>query len=270
MILDDIIARTRADLAARKAGKPLSEIEKGLPAGPTARSLAKALRPTSRTGGARGAGVTCIAEFKRRSPSAGWIRQEAKAAEVARVYAAAGAAALSVLTDEPFFGGTLDDLTAAHAATTLPVMRKDFVIDAYQLAEARAAGADAALLIVAALSDAELSALLAVGALYGLELLVEAHDADEVARAVKSGASVIGINNRDLKTFTLDRELAARLRAEIPAERVVVAESGIRDAADVARLRDAGVDAMLVGETLMRAEDPGATLRALLAAPSSS
>jgi indole-3-glycerol phosphate synthase len=263
MILDDIVTRTRADLAARKAQKPLSDLEKGLPSGPTARSLAKALRPTTRS-----AEVTCIAEFKRRSPSAGWIREEAKAAEVARMYAAAGAAALSVLTDEPFFGGTLDDLMAAHAATTLPVMRKDFIIDAYQLAEARAAGADAALLIVAALTDAELSALLAVGALYGLELLVEAHDADEVARAVRAGATVIGINNRDLKTFTLDRELAARLRAQIPPDRVVVAESGIRDAADVARLRAAGVDAMLVGETLMRAEDPAAKLRALLATPS--
>ena len=259
MILDDILARTRADLAVRKAGKPLSEIEKGLPAGPSARSLAKALRPGA------GSGVTCIAEFKRRSPSLGWIREGAKAGETARVYAAAGAAALSVLTDGPFFGGGLDDLTTAHTVTSLPVMRKDFIVDAYQLAEARAAGADAALLIVAALSDGELSALLAVGALYGLELLVETHDAAEVARAVKAGAPIIGVNNRDLKTFTLDRELAARLRPAIPADRIVVAESGIRDAADVARLRAAGIDAMLVGETLMRAEDPGATLRALLA-----
>jgi indole-3-glycerol phosphate synthase len=258
MILDDILARTRQDLAARKAKQPLSEIEKGLPASPTARSLAKALR----TGAP---GVTCIAEFKRKSPSLGWIRQDAEASEVARLYAAAGAAALSVLTDEPFFGGALDDLTAAHAATSVPVLRKDFIVDAYQLAEARAAGADAALLIVAALSDAELSALLAVGALYGLELLVEAHDAEEAARAVASGAKIIGINNRDLKTFTVDRELAVRLRDAIPADRVVVAESGIRDAADVARLRAAGVDAMLVGETLMRAADPSAALRALLA-----
>jgi indole-3-glycerol phosphate synthase len=263
MILDDILARTRADLAERKAKKPLSDIEKGLPTGPTARSLAKALRP-----GAPGRQVTCIAEFKRRSPSAGWIREGAKPGEVARLYAAAGAAALSVLTDEPFFGGTLADLTTAHAATTLPVMRKDFIIDAYQLAEARAAGADAALLIVAALTDSEMSALLAVGAVYGLELLVEAHDAEEARRAVAAGAKVIGINNRDLKTFTVDRDLAIRLRGEIPAERILVAESGIRDAADVKRLRDAGVDAMLVGETLMRAEDPVATLRALLAAPS--
>ncbi|HVX95981.1 MAG TPA: indole-3-glycerol phosphate synthase TrpC [Polyangia bacterium] len=263
MILDDILARTRADLAARKAKKPLSDLEKGLPTGPTARSLAKALRP-----GRPGEQVTCIAEFKRRSPSAGWIREGAKPAEVARLYAAAGAAALSVLTDEPFFGGTLDDLTTAHAATTLPVMRKDFIVDAYQLAEARVAGADAALLIVAALTDSEMSALLAVGQLYGLELLVEAHDAEEARRAVAAGARVIGINNRDLKTFTVDRDLAVRLRGEIPTERILVAESGIRDAADVKRLRDAGVDAMLVGETLMRAEDPGATLRALLAAPS--
>jgi indole-3-glycerol phosphate synthase len=259
MILDDILARTRAGLVARKAARPLSEIEKSLPEGPSVRSLAKALRP-----GEPGASITCIAEFKRRSPSAGWIREGAKASELARIYAASGAAALSVLTDEPFFGGALEDLTAAHASTSLPVMRKDFIVDPYQLAEARAAGADAALLIVAALSDAEISALLAVGALYGLELLVEAHDAHELARAVKSGATVIGINNRDLKTFTIDRDLAARLRPEVPDDRIVVAESGIRDVADVLRLSAAGIDAMLVGETLMRAEDSGATLRALI------
>jgi indole-3-glycerol phosphate synthase len=261
MILDDILARTRADLAERKGRKPLSEIEKTLPVGPSVRSLAQALRPAD---GAAGV-VTCIAEFKRRSPSAGWIREGAKATDLARTYAGAGAAALSVLTDEPFFGGTLEDLTNAHAGTSVPVLRKDFIVDAYQLAEARAAGADAALLIVAALTDSELSALLAVGALYGLELLVEAHDAEELARAVRADAAIIGVNNRDLRTFTIDRELAVRLRPEIPPDRIVVAESGIRDAADVARLRAAGIDAMLVGETLMRAEDPGAALRALLA-----
>lgn len=274
MILDDIVARTRADLAARKASKPLSEIEKGLPAGPSARSLARALRPGTTDSGtttasmaadAPGPGITCIAEFKRKSPSAGWIRQGAKAAEFARVCAAAGAAALSVLTDEPSFGGTLDDLMAAHAATGLPIIRKDYILDAYQLAEARAAGADAALLIVAVLSDTELSALLAVGALYGLELLVEAHDADEAARAVKSGAKIIGLNGRDLQTFTIDRELALRLRPTISPDRVVVAMSGIQTTSDVARLRDAGVDAILIGETLMRSEDPGAVLRALIA-----
>jgi indole-3-glycerol phosphate synthase len=260
MILDDILARTRDDLAVRKSQKTLNDIEKALPRAPSARSLAAALRPA----GAPAGTVTCIAEFKRRSPSQGWIREGAKATEIARAYAASGAAALSVLTDEPFFGGTLDDLTEAHAVTSLPVLRKDFIVDAYQLAEARSAGADAALLIVSALSDSELSALIAVGELYGLELLVEAHDADEVHRAVHAGARIIGINNRDLKTFDIDRDLAARLRPEVPADRILVAESGVRDAADVARLRAAGVDAMLVGTTLMRAADPGAALRALL------
>jgi indole-3-glycerol phosphate synthase len=260
MILDDILARTRADLVARKARRPLSEIERSLPGGPAERSLARALRA------APGA-VACIAEFKRRSPSLGWIREGARVDEVVRAYANAGAAALSILTDEPFFGGALEDLAAARAAVTVPVLRKDFIVEAYQLAEARAAGADAALLIVSALTDAELGALLAVGKLYGLELLVEAHDADEVARAVRAGAAIIGVNNRDLRTFTVDRELAVRLRPEIPAGRIVVAESGIRGAADVARLRAAGIDAMLVGETLMRAPDPTAALRALLAVP---
>jgi indole-3-glycerol phosphate synthase len=264
MILDEILRRTRDDLAVRKGQRTLNDIEKTLPRAPTARSLSGALRPA----GAPGGTVTCIAEFKRRSPSAGWIREGAKAQELARAYTASGAAALSVLTDEPFFGGGLADLTAAHAATTIPVLRKDFIVDAYQLAEARSAGADAALLIVAALTDDEIKALLAVGELYGMELLVEAHDAEEVARAVRAGATIIGINNRDLRTFTVDRELAARLRPSVPPDRIVVAESGVRDAADVARLRAAGIDAMLVGETLMRAEDPGAALRALLAAPS--
>jgi indole-3-glycerol phosphate synthase len=260
MILDDILARTRDDLAVRKSQKTLNDIEKALPRVPSARSLAAALRPA----GAPAGTVTCIAEFKRRSPSQGWIREGAKATEIARAYSASGAAALSVLTDEPFFGGVLDDLTEAHAATSLPVLRKDFIVDAYQLAEARSAGADAALLIVSALGDSELSALIAVGELYGLELLVEAHDAEEVQRAVRAGARIIGINNRDLKTFDIDRDLAARLRPEVPADRILVAESGVRDAADVARLRAAGVDAMLVGTTLMRAADPGAALRALL------
>ena len=261
MILDDILARTRADLAERKARRPLRDIEWSLPGGPTERSLALALRPPEAAPGV----ITCIAELKRRSPSAGWIHEGASAADVARAYAAAGAAALSVLTDEPFFGGTLEDLEVARVAVGIPVLRKDFIVDAYQLAEARAAGADAALLIVAALGDAQLAALMAVGKLYGLELLVETHDAAEVARAVRAGATIIGVNNRDLSTFSVDRELAARLRPSIPADRVVVAESGIRDAADVARLRAAGVDAMLVGETLMRAPDPAAALRALLA-----
>ncbi|HVV16516.1 MAG TPA: indole-3-glycerol phosphate synthase TrpC [Polyangia bacterium] len=255
MILDDILARTRADLAARRAARPLAAVEAAAAQMPPTRSLARALRQPG--------AITCIAEFKRRSPSAGWIAEGADPAAMARAYAAGGARAMSVLTDGPFFGGSLVDLAAARAACGVPVLRKDFVVDRYQIAEARAGGADAVLLIVAALDDPELRALLAAVAEAGLEALVEAHDEAEVARAVAAGAAIVGINNRDLRTFTVDRDLAARLRPRVPADRIVVAESGIRDAADVARLRAAGVDAMLVGETLMRAPDPAAALRAL-------
>jgi indole-3-glycerol phosphate synthase len=209
--------------------------------------------------------VTAIAEFKRRSPSAGWIREGADAAATATAYVRGGAAALSVLTDEPFFGGALDDLVAARVAADVPILRKDFVVDEYQIAEARAAGADAVLLIVAALDDATLRALFAACARWGVEALVETHDAHEADRAVALGATVIGVNARDLKTFTMDPELALRLRARIPRDRVLVAESGIRTAADVRRIGDAGIDAVLVGETLMRAADPEAALRQLLA-----
>jgi len=258
MILDDILARTRADLQERMRVR--TPVEMALLAADwegERRSLAAALR--------RPGAITCISEFKRRSPSAGWINETADLETTVRAYAAGGASALSVLTDEPFFGGRLDDLAPARAASGLPVLRKDFIVDAYQIAEAVAAGADAILLIVAALNDKTLTELLGVAREMGLDALVEAHDEQEVARAVAVGAGIIGINNRDLRTFTVDRELAARLRPSIPADRIVVAESGIRDAADVARLRDAGIDAILVGETLMRAADPAAALRGLLA-----
>jgi indole-3-glycerol phosphate synthase len=256
MILDDILARTRADLATRKTARSIADLEAVAATRPPVRSLTRALRRPEQ--------IACIAEFKRRSPSAGWIGEAADPAATARAYAAGGAQALSILTDGPFFGGNLDDLGRARAACELPVLRKDFIVDRYQIVEARAAGADAILLIVAALSDPELSALLAATREIGLEALVEAHDEDEVRRAGAAGAAIIGINNRDLRTFTVDRDLACRLRAGIPADRIVVAESGIRDAADVARLRAAGIDAMLVGETLMRAPDPAAALRILL------
>ena len=255
MILDDILARTRADLVARKLAQPIAALEAAAAGRSPARSLAQALRQPGR--------IACIAEFKRRSPSAGWIAEGADPARVAPAYAAGGAQALSILTDEPFFGGGLPDLGVARAACDLPVLRKDFIVDRYQIVEARAAGADAILLIVAALADAELATLLADAGSLGLEVLVEAHDTDEVRRAVAAGAGIIGINNRDLRTFTVDRDLACRLRSQVPADRIVVAESGIRDAADVARLRAAGIDAMLVGETLMRAPDAAAALRSL-------
>lgn len=257
MILDDIIARTRIDLAARRQQRPMAAVEEVARAQPPVRSLSSALRAPGR--------VTCIAEFKRRSPSAGWIRQDGDAAAVTAAYVEAGAAALSVLTDTPFFGGTLADLGAARAAVPVPILRKDFMIDRYQVAEARAAGADAILIIVSALDDAAISGLLADAGDFGLDALVEAHDRDEVLRAVALGARIVGINNRDLKTFTVDRELAIRLRPLVPADCLVVAESGIRDGGDVARVGAAGIDAVLVGETLMRAPDPGAALRALLA-----
>jgi indole-3-glycerol phosphate synthase len=258
MILDDILARTRADLEVRKRARPMAELDKAAAERRgRLRSLKEALRSPGR--------ITCIAEYKRKSPSAGWINENADLETTVRAYAAGGASALSVLTDEPFFAGRLTDLKPASAAAGLPVLRKDFIVDPYQIAEAIAEGADAILLIVAALDDAMLAKLLSLTRALKMDALVEAHDEDEVWRAVNMRAEIIGINNRDLRTFTVDRELAARLRPSIPADRIVVAESGIRNAADVARLRDAGVDAILVGETLMRAPDPAAALRGLLA-----
>jgi len=257
MILDEILARTRADLPARKERRPIETLAQAAAVRPPARSLRAALRQPGK--------VTAIAEFKRRSPSLGWIRQKAEVTTVAAAYARAGAAALSILTDEPFFGGTLDDLARAREVVDLPILRKDFIVDEYQIVEARAAGADAVLLIVAALDDPTLRALYATCRRVGVEALVEAHDADEVARAAALGASIIGINHRDLKTFTLDRELALRLRAAISRDVVVVGESGIRDASDLRRLGAGGIDAVLVGEALMRAHDPGGVLGALLA-----
>jgi indole-3-glycerol phosphate synthase len=256
MILDDILAETRREVAKRREQVPHAEIEKAAATAPPPRSLARSLR--------KAAGMACIAEFKRRSPSRGWIHRDADPVPVARAYAAAGAAGMSVLTDGPFFGGSLEDLRRARAAVGLPILRKDFLVDLYQATEARAAGADAVLLIVAALSEPELAALLAETARLGMEALVEAHDADEVRRAVAAGAPSIGVNHRDLRTFAMDMDLAARLRPLVPRDRLLVAESGIRNAADVERLRTAGIDAILVGETLMQAPDPAAALRALV------
>ncbi len=256
MILDDILTETRQWVEASRARVPLGALEEQAATAPPVRGLGEALRA--------GPGIGCLAELKRRSPSKGWIRQDASVAEIARAYEAAGAAGLSVLTDTPFFGGALDDLRQARTTVALPILRKDFIIDLYQVVEARAAGADAVLLIVAALSDDELRALLGEVRRRGMQALVETHDADEVARALTAGAEIIGINHRDLRTFELDMELAIRLRPLIPPSLVVVAESGIRQPDDLRRLRDAGIDAVLVGESLMRAEDPAAALRALL------
>jgi indole-3-glycerol phosphate synthase len=259
MILDDILAETRRTVASSRARMTMAKAEEAAAAMAPGRSLAAGLRAA--------AGMGCIAEFKRRSPSKGWIRRDAEVVRVARAYEAAGAAGLSVLTDTPFFGGSLEDLRQARATVGLPILRKDFLIDPYQVVEARAAGADAVLLIVAALADAELRSLLAATRRWGMEALVETHDADEVARAVAAGAEIVGVNHRDLRTFEMHMDLAARLRPSIPADRLVVAESGIKNADDVRRLRAAGIDAILVGESLMQAPDPATALRALLAEP---
>jgi indole-3-glycerol phosphate synthase len=263
MILDDILVQTRLAVERARQALPLTELEALARAADPPRDFWGALRhPATRAGADRT--MACIAEFKRRSPSAGFIREGADPADIVRRYQAAGASALSVLTDEPFFAGRLEDLRQARQASTLPILRKDFMIDRYQVVEARAAGADAILLIVTALTDATLAELAAEAARWGLDVLWEAHDAGEVKRALAASARIVGINHRDLRTFKVDTTLAARMRPEIPPSRVVVAESGIRTAADVQSLLAAGIDAILVGETLMRAPDPGQALAALL------
>lgn len=209
-------------------------------------------------------GLSVIAEFKRRSPSAGEIRPGSSVEEVVLAYEAAGAAALSVLTDQDSFGGSLADLEAASRASSLPVLRKDFILERYQVLEAAAAGADAVLLIVAALSDEELVELGDAAAQSGLDTLVEVHDSAELARALDvADPPAIGINNRNLKDLSIDPGLTAELMAGIPSGKAVVSESGISTPERVEELELAGVDAILVGESLMRAEDPGNALRIL-------
>jgi len=252
-ILREIIAHKRAEL--QRSGPPLAELLAAAAQAPLARDFAAALR---------GDDVRVIAEIKRASPSEGAIRAQGfDPAAIARVYEAAGAAALSVLTDERYFGGHLDHLRAARAAVGLPVLRKDFVIDERQLYEARAAGADAALLIVAVLEAGRLAELLALTQELGMAALVEAHDETEVEAAVAAGARIIGVNNRDLRSFTVDLATTERLAPIVPADRVLIAESGVHTRADVERLAEAGADAVLVGTALMRADDPGEALREL-------
>ncbi|MCB9762998.1 MAG: indole-3-glycerol phosphate synthase TrpC [Alphaproteobacteria bacterium] len=224
-------------------------------AAPPARSLHAALKAP---------GLQAIAEVKRRSPSRGLIREGADAADIARSYAAAGAAAISVLTDGPHFGGSLDDLQAVRAAVDIPVLRKDFLIDPLQVAEARAAGADAVLLIVAMLADEVLQELLDATRVLGMEALVETHTAAEVARALACGARIIGVNNRDLVSLEVDLAHGEAVLPGLPPQVARVAESGIRGPADRRRMEAAGADAILVGTALMGAADPGVALRGLL------
>lgn len=209
-------------------------------------------------------GVRIIAEMKRASPSAGLLHADYRCREIAEAYEKAGAIALSVLTEEDYFQGSLDHLMEARSATHLPVLRKDFIIDEYQIYESAAAGADAMLLIVAALSEKALRDLIELAQELQIAALVEVHTADEIEQALAAGACNIGVNNRNLKTMEVDLNVSLRLRENIPARCRTISESGIRSAADVKRLMSAGFDAMLVGEWLMRSEHPGEALRELV------
>ena len=208
-----------------------------------------------------------MAEVKRRSPGAGDIRPGLDPARLAAGYARSGAAAVSVLTDGPYFGGSLGDLRAVKSAIPVPVLRKDFVLDELQVAEARAAGADAVLLIARILDGPRLGDLLRSAGRHGVHALVEVHDVDELERALSAGARIVGVNNRDLATFTTDLGVTLGLVGRIPGDVVVVSESGIRARDDVERLGRAGVDAVLVGETLLRADDPGRAAADLVGCP---
>jgi indole-3-glycerol phosphate synthase len=256
-LLERIVAAKQAAVATLRPRLP--RLRAAAAAADPPRPFAAALR--------RPAEVALIAEFKRRSPSAGWIREGGEPAAIGAAYQAAGAAAVSVLTDETFFGGSLEHLAQVRWSVTLPVLRKDFVIDESQVWEARAAGADALLLIVRILEDALLRDLRQLGEELGMGVLVEVHDAVELERALRSGAGVVGVNNRDLATFRTELGTSVDLAALVPAGVVLVAESGIGSAADVDALGRAGVDAILVGESLMRQAHPGAAAGALVGRP---
>jgi indole-3-glycerol phosphate synthase len=247
-VLDAIVARKADDLAGELAREPLAAIRAAAEAARPARDFAAALRSQP---------IGIVAEIKRRSPSRGVLAELVDPPELARVYQAAGADAISVLTERHHFNGSLDDLRAVRAAVDLPLLRKDFLFAPYHLYQARAAGADAALLIVAMLEDAALRDLIALAAEVGLAALIEVHTEGEIERALAAGVTLLGINNRDLHTFAVDLAVTERLRPLVPADLAVVGESGVHGAGEVARLRAAGVQAILVGEALMRAGQDG-------------
>lgn len=254
-VLDRIVEATREDVERRRRALPLADLERDLGSRGPERPFAEALTAP---------GISVIAEFKRRSPSAGEIRAGATVPEIVRAYEEAGAAALSVLTEGRNFGGSLEDLRVARAASELPILRKDFVVDRYQVVESAVAGADAILLIVAALDDGELRDRHAEAAELDLDVLVEVHDDVELQRALEVvDPDLIGINNRNLTTFAVDLERTHELLVDVPAGKTVVSESGLHSREQLAELERVGVDAVLVGESLMRAPDPGAALAAL-------
>jgi indole-3-glycerol phosphate synthase len=257
-LLDTIVAATRRIVSTREAAVPLRELERRCAErSPTTLSLRRAL-----TSGTK---PRVIAECKRRSPSRGVLRRDYDPAAIAMAYERAGAAAISVLTEPTFFDGSLEHLTAVRAAAKVPVLRKDFIVSEYQIVEAMAAGADAVLLIVAALDQDDLVRLLAAARTRGLDALVEVHNQDELERAAAAGADLVGVNSRNLRTLEVTLDVTHALAPKIPRGIVKVAESGLRTREDIAALVADGYDAFLVGERLMTAPDPGAALRALLA-----
>jgi indole-3-glycerol phosphate synthase len=255
-ILDKIVAHKRGAIAQAKANQPEAELRAQLKDAPPLRDFFAAL--------AADGPIKLIAEVKKASPSQGIIRADFDPVAIARAYESAGAICLSVLTDEPYFQGRLEYLSQIRDAASLPLLRKDFILDSYQLVEARVAGADAVLLIAECLDDCNLRKLHNEALELDLVPLVELYEPANLPRVLEAGATLIGVNNRDLKSFDVDLDHCIRLRSQVPLDAVFVAESGIHSRADVLRLEDAGVDAMLVGESLMRQADIGAAVRKLL------
>jgi len=255
-ILDQIVATKRIEIDRAKAAIPLSELRARLPDSPPVRDFFGPL--------AAGGPIKLIAEVKKASPSKGVIRADFDPVAIAQTYAAHGASCLSVLTDEQYFQGSLEYLTRVRLAVAIPVLRKDFILDSYQLVEARAAGADAVLLIAECLDDCNLRKLHNEALELGMTPLVEFYDPANLDRVLAAGATLIGVNNRDLRTFEVDLEHTIRQRAKVPLDCVLVGESGILARGDVIRLQSAGVEAMLVGESLMREPDIGAAVDRIL------
>ena len=258
-VLTEIIVKKRERVSASKEVVPLEEMRR------LASEVRSEAKPHTFSDGLKADGINIIAEFKRRSPSKGTIRADANLIEIVKSYEAGGAAGISVLTEEDYFAGSLDDLRTVKATVALPVLRKDFVFEEYQVYESAAAGADAILLIVAALEDENLSQLrrLAEDEL-GIDALVEVHTGDELKRAADCGAKLIGVNNRDLRTFEVSLQTSLSLAPQMPGDSVSISESGLHTSDDLQRLREAGYRGFLIGETLMRANHPEEALRRLV------